>query len=120
MAVDVQRFKELLVEERRRVIDAIEYLHKENPGSIEEETEDETLDNHIAETATATLDREIDYTLEENSEHVLRDIEGALERIEEGTYGTCMNCGRPIAEERLTAIPWATYCIDCKRLQERS
>ena len=118
MAVDVERFKELLEEERRRVVDAIEYLHKENPGSIEEETEDETTDNHIAETATATLDREIDYTLEENSEHVLSEIEGALTRIEEGTYGTCVNCGKPIAEERLTAIPWATYCIDCKRLVE--
>ena len=118
MAVDVERFKELLVEERRRVLDAIEYLHKENPGSIEEETEDETQHN-LAETATATLDREIDYTLEENSEHVLGEIEGALARIEQGTYGTCVNCERPIAEERLAAIPWATYCIDCKRLQER-
>ncbi len=118
MAVDVERFKKLLEEERRRVLDAIEYLHKENPGSIEDETEDETTDNHIAETATATLDREIDYTLEENSEHVLSEIEGALIRIEEGTYGTCVNCGKPIAEERLSAIPWATYCIDCKRLVE--
>jgi RNA polymerase-binding protein DksA len=118
MAVDVERFKEVLEEERRRVLDAIEYLHKENPGSIEDETEDETTDNHIAETATATLDREIDYTLEENSEHVLSEIEAALTRIEEGTYGTCVNCGKPIAEERLAAIPWATYCIDCKRLVE--
>jgi len=119
MAVDVNHFREVLVEERRRVVDAIEYLHKENPGSIEDETEDETLDNHIAETATVTVDREIDYTLEENSEHVLAEIEGALRRIDEGTYGTCVNCGKPIAEERLAAIPWATHCIDCKRLEER-
>ena len=118
MAVDVERFKELLEEERRRVVDAIEYLHKENPGSIEDETDDETTDNHIAETATVTVDREIDYTLEENSEHVLAEIEGALKRIEEGTFGVCVNCGKPIAEERLAAIPWATYCIDCKRLLE--
>ena len=111
--------RELLQEERRRVLDAIEYLHKENPGSIEDETEDQTQDNHLAETATATLDREIDYTLEENSEHVLSSIDGALTRIEDGTYGTCVNCARPIAEERLTAIPWATQCIDCKRLEER-
>ena len=100
------------------MLDAIEYLHKENPGSIEDETDDETTDNHIAETATVTVDREIDYTLEENSEHVLTEIEGALKRIEAGTYGVCVNCGKPIAEERLAAIPWATYCIDCKRLLE--
>jgi RNA polymerase-binding transcription factor len=118
VAVDVDRFRELLREERQRVVDAIEYLHKENPGSIEDETEDETSDT-LAETATATLDREIDYTLEENSENVLSAIDGALARIEQGAYGTCVNCGKPISEERLAAIPWATQCIDCKRLEER-
>ena len=116
--MNVDRFRELLVEERRRVLDAIEYLHKENPGSIEDETEDQTQDT-LADTATATLDREIDYTLEENSEHVLSAIDAALQRIEQGTYGTCLNCGKPIAEDRLAAIPWATHCIDCKRLEER-
>jgi DnaK suppressor protein len=119
VAVDVDQFRELLEEERQRVLDAIEYLHKENPGSIEDETDDETTDNHLAETATVTLDREIDYTLEENSENVLSSIDGALERIQAGTYGTCLNCGKPIAEDRLAAIPWATHCIDCKRLEER-
>jgi DnaK suppressor protein len=119
VAVDVDRFRELLQEERQRVVDAIEYLHKENPGSIEDETEDETTDDHIAETATATLDREIDYTLEENSENVLLSIDGALSRIEQGTYGVCVSCGHPISEERLAAIPWATQCIGCKRLEER-
>jgi DnaK suppressor protein len=118
VAVDVDRFRELLEEERQRVLDAIDYLHKENPGSIEDETEDETTDN-LAETATATLDREIDYTLEENSENVLSSIDGALVRIREGTYGTCVSCSTPIAEDRLAAIPWTTHCIDCKRLEER-
>ena len=119
MAVNVNQFREVLQEERQRVVDAIEYLHKENPGSIEDETDDETTDNHLAETATVTVDREIDYTLEENSENVLLSIDGALERIQSGTYGTCLNCGQPIADDRLAAIPWATHCIDCKRLEER-
>jgi len=119
VAVDVDQFRDLLQEERRRVLHAIEYLHKENPGSIEEETEDQTQDNHLAETATATLDREIDYTLEENSEHVLSAIDAALKRIEEGTFGVCVNCRNPISDERLAALPWATTCIDCKRLEER-
>ena len=101
------------------MLDAIEYLHKENPGSIEDETEEMPIDNHLAETATATLDREIDYTLEENSEHVLAAIDAALERMEEGTFGKCATCGREIAEDRLAAIPWATQCIDCKRREER-
>jgi RNA polymerase-binding transcription factor len=119
VAVDGDQFRGLLEDERQRVVDALEYLQKENPGTIEDETDDETTDDHIAETATVTVDREIDYTLEENSENVLSSINGALERIGAGTYGTCLNCGKPIAEDRLAAIPWATTCIDCKRLEER-
>jgi DnaK suppressor protein len=119
MAIDPARFRDELLAERRRVLDAIEYLHKENPGSIEDETEEMPIDNHLAETATATLDREIDYTLEENSEHVLAAIDAALERMEDGTFGKCVSCGREIAEDRLAAIPWATQCIDCKRREER-
>ncbi|MEP6910290.1 MAG: TraR/DksA C4-type zinc finger protein [Actinomycetota bacterium] len=119
MTVDVKQFRTLLQEERRRVLDAIEYLHEENPGSIKNETQDETIDQHLAETATATVDREIDSTLEENSENVLGAIDAALERMKEGTFGTCVNCGKEIGEERLAALPWATLCIDCRRLEER-
>ena len=76
-------------------------------------------DNHLAETATATLGREIDYTLGENSGEVLSQIDTALKRIEEGTYGTCESCGREIAAERLDAYPWAPLCIHRKRAAER-
>jgi len=117
--LDVQRFRAILLEERQRVLDAIDYLHEETPGSLDDELEEPAVDNHPADVATATLDREIDYTLEENSEHVLAEIDRALERIEAGTYGSCETCGKPIAEERLEAIPYATQCIDCKRRDER-
>ena len=118
--IDAERFRTILEEERRRVVAAISYLHEENPGSIIDETEEiGGTDNHLAETATVTLDREIDYTLEENSEHVLNEIEDALVRLAEGTYGKCSNCGREIPAERLEAMPWATQCIDCKRREER-
>jgi RNA polymerase-binding protein DksA len=119
VAVDTMHFRDLLQGERQKVIEAIEYLHAENPGSLKDETEESTADNHLADTATVTLDREIDYTLEENSEHVLKAIDRALTKIEAGTFGICETCGRPIAEERLAAIPYATQCIDCKRREER-
>jgi DnaK suppressor protein len=117
--VDTERFRSLLLEERRRVERAIRHLHDENPGSIEDEAEDETFDNHLGDAATITFDREMDYSLEGNSGHVLAAIDEALKRIEEGTFGTCARCGKPIAEERLEAMPHATKCIDCKRLEER-
>ena len=108
-----------LLDERKRVTAAIEYLHLENAGSMEDEGEEGGVGNHLAETASATLDREIDYSLEENSTHVLAAIDAALERIENGTFGTCTNCGNPIDEERLEAIPYATLCIDCRRREEQ-
>ena len=117
--MDTVRFRDLLNEERQRVLNAIEYLHGENSGSLRDEAEDSTLDNHLADTATVTLDREIDYTLEENSENVLKEIDRALKKIESGTFGICETCGQPIAEERLLAIPYAKQCIDCKRREER-
>ena len=118
--VDVERFRTLLLEERQRVVDAIDNIHTENPGSLGDETDEPTFqDNHLGDVATATFDREMASTLEDNSTHVLGEIDGALARIEEGTFGTCRACGGPIGEERLKALPWATLCIEDRRKQER-
>ena len=117
--MNIDRFRELLLEERGRVAAAIDYLHTENSGSIEDEAQEIGNDNHLAEIASVTLDREIDYSLEENSEHVLAAIDEALRRMDEGTFGACARCGKPIGEARLQAMPYATKCIDCKRLEER-
>jgi RNA polymerase-binding protein DksA len=114
--IEVDRFRQMLLEERERVRGAIEYLHKENPGSLEDETGEESVfDNHLGDTATVTYDREMDFTLEDNSEAVLAAIEKALSKIEGGTYGICERCGTQISEERLEALPYAELCIDCKR-----
>src|SRR5881409_4179591 len=103
--VDTDRFRDLLLQERSRVRAAIDNLHEENPGSIGDETgEDAVYDNHLADTATVTYDRELGYTLEENSEHVLAEIDAALKRIEDGTYGICTNRGEQIPVERLEAL----------------
>ena len=121
-AVDTQQFRELLLEKRQAVVEALEYLHKENPGSLEEVTGElvsGSADQHMADTATETVDREIDYTLEATDGRLLADIDAALRRIEAGTYGICVNCGAQIAPERLEAVPWATLCIECKRKEER-
>jgi RNA polymerase-binding protein DksA len=119
-AIDTTRFRDALLEERNRVAAAIENLHEDHQGSMADESGEEAVfDNHLADTATETYDRELDYTLEENSEHVLADIDAALRRIEDGSYGVCTNCAKQIPEERLEARPWATLCIGCQRDRER-
>ena len=79
--VDTHRFRQALLDERQRVVDAINYLHAENPSSLAEDTGElvaSSADNHPGDLATETFDRELDYTLEENSEHVLGEIEERL------------------------------------------
>jgi DnaK suppressor protein len=118
--IDTARFRDELVDERRRVEHALATLRDEHPGSLDEEVEEvaSTNDSHLAETATATLGREIDYTLGDNAEQVLSEIDTALVRIDAGTYGTCVSCGNEIPLARLEANPWASLCIECKRRAE--
>jgi DnaK suppressor protein len=121
-AVDTQHFRGMLLEKRQAVVEALDYLHKEHPGSLEDETGElvsSSADQHMADTATETVDREIDYTLEASDGRLLAAIDIALARIDEGSYGSCVNCGAQIPPERLEAMPWATLCIDCKRKEER-
>ncbi len=117
-AIDTDRLRDLLLDQRKQVSDALEGLHGDNP-SMEEETDEIQSDNHPADAASITYDRELDYSLEENSEQLLKAIDDALRRISEGAYGVCQNCGRQISAERLEALPYAELCIDCKREQER-
>lgn len=118
-AVDTDEFRELLEDHRKRAVNAIEHLKKANPGSLDDEASESHADNHLAETATVTHDREIAYTLEENEEEIVASVDAALGRIDDGTFGLCARCGNAIAEDRLRAIPYATLCIDCKRKDER-
>lgn len=119
--MDFDRFRTTLLDERTRIEGAIEYLHRESPGTLEDETEEMIggSDNHLGDSAAGTLDREIDYTLEGHSEQVLAQIDEALGRIDAGSFGSCTSCGRSIAEERLEARPWASLCIECQRDSER-
>jgi RNA polymerase-binding protein DksA len=117
--IDTDRFRRVLLDERQRVKEALTYLHEENPGSLEDETQEILSDNHLGDMASVTFDRELDYSLEENEERLLAAIDAALGRIEEGTFGTCRTCGGPIGDERLEALPYTTQCIDCKRKEER-
>ncbi|MEW5990314.1 MAG: TraR/DksA C4-type zinc finger protein [Chloroflexota bacterium] len=68
-----------------------------------------------AAAATHVFEQQRDLALRDRERAQLRQVEDALERLEDGTFGACRSCGRPIAAERLEAIPWAALCIDCAR-----
>ena len=114
---DTSQYRARLLEERERLLSAVDFLDRENPGSIADELGDIVTsgDDNLGDTATATYDRELDQTLEEGAQQTLAAISDALSKIDDGTFGTCEVCGKPIGEDRLAAIPWARLCIDDQR-----
>ena len=109
-----------MLAERERLGREIAELDADLSESLEDSSEESPYDQHMAETAAVTLDREIDLTLEENARAAISQIDRALHKLENGSYGNCDKCGQPIGPERLKVAPFATLCIECKRREERS
>jgi RNA polymerase-binding transcription factor DksA len=118
VGLDLDRLRRELESERTRLAAAIQSVN--HPQSLADETGDLSIgtDDHLADTATETYMRELDDGLEENVERLLAEVEAALARIDQGTYGTCLACGRPIDADRLEAVPYATLCLEDKRVEE--
>ncbi len=76
-----------------------------------------TTGNHMADDATEVSEQAKTLALKRHLEGMLKEIERAIARAEKGTYGICERCKNPISEERLKAMPAATLCIDCAKLQ---
>src|SRR5690348_9996404 len=73
-----------------------------------------------AAAASQVFEQQRDLALRDRNEQHLAEIEAAIARLDDGTYGACVRCGRPIAPERLDALPWAAHCIDCQRIVGRA
>jgi len=73
----------------------------------------------LADKAASAYSKELNFSLSDGERTLLVQIEEALSRTAEGTFGTCTNCGNTIGEKRLTAVPWTPFCIDCQELQEK-
>ncbi len=116
-----RQFRSLLETERRRLLRELQAISRraalidEVPRAGAAQGDDEAL----ADAASQTLERDRDSAVEASLRAVLDEVEQALARIRRGTYGVCMRCRRPIAVQRLQAIPYATLCIACKQDEER-
>ena len=71
----------------------------------------------LADQADGANEVHIQLKLKQTDAKILQAIEGALQRLDKGTYGVCRDCGEPISQARLTAIPWTRVCITCKEKQ---
>ncbi|MFL5761079.1 MAG: TraR/DksA family transcriptional regulator [Thermomicrobiales bacterium] len=77
------------------------------------------LGNHLGDDGSSVMEQERISTVSADLHDVLQQVNGALERMNQGTYGTCQRCGKEIGEERLEAFPYVTYCIECQSYLER-
>ena len=121
--MDLEEARKRLEEERGRLLDARSDLEsdvRQEAAAGEDLSELSSVDQHPADQATETFEREKDLSILESTDEQLRDIQLAFERIENGSYGSCEVCGRPIGEERLRAKPAARLCIDHQRAAEQS
>lgn len=72
-----------------------------------------------AAAASQVFEQQRDLALRDRNQAHLEAVDAAIARLDDGTYGTCVRCGRPIAPDRLDALPWAAHCIECQRIVAR-
>ena len=107
--------KKVELTERQRELDETSF-----DSTQSEITGEVGLDEDFADAGTATFERERDLSIRNNIRDLIDQVTRAMERIDEGSYGTCERCGQPIDATRLRELPHASLCLDCKRREERA
>ena len=110
VASDLEPIRAALLAERSRLLDEI--------GEAIVAPSQMTYGSQAA-AASQVFTQQRDLALRDRSDHQLILVDEALTRLDAGSFGTCVRCGRPIVRERLEALPWAARCIDCQRLAPR-
>jgi DnaK suppressor protein len=107
------RVKDALLARRAETLKLLERSADYGKQRLREDAED------LVDQATDSQAREVVYALSSAEGDMIKRIDGALQRLDAGEYGTCVSCGEPIQKRRLEAVPWATLCVACQELQER-
>ena len=110
----LETFERKLLTQREELLRQQAELQAARPEPDEGAEEGDAADH-----GSATFERERDWSVAQNVRDLLDQVDHALQRIEEGTYGTCERCGKKIEAARLRALPHAALCIECKKRDER-
>jgi len=114
------KYKKQLLEERQRILDDLDHLQSDtlNRSARDSSGNLSGYSIHIADTADEDYTRSFSLGLASGKQKILAEIEKALDKIEEGKYGKCENCGGTIPMKRLNAKPSARYCLKCAQKME--
>jgi RNA polymerase-binding protein DksA len=115
-AQEIDELRTRLESERGELADQLTTIEDQAFAATQSDMSgDVGVDDESADAGTATFEREKELSIEQNVRDLIQKIDRALKRIEDGTYGICEVCGKPIGDERLRALPWARLCIEDQR-----
>ena len=112
MTIKVAAYRKSLLRKREEI-----FSEREAKG-LSTTMDNNTRQGDMADQASGTNEVHIQLKLKQTDAKILQAIEAALQRIEDGTFGLCRDCGEEVAAARLNAIPWTRVCIDCKEKQK--
>ncbi len=118
---ELARFRKILLMKRELLSGDVNTLQNEALRKNRQEATGDlsNMPIHMADIGSDNYEQEFALELIQNEEVTLREIDEALKRIEDRSYGKCEDCGKKVPVARLKAKPHAKYCIECKRLQEK-
>ncbi len=110
----IKRLERRLQDERERLSEVIREIDEEREEvRLSETSSERSPDPNTAEGGSLAFELEKELSVAQNARDLLDKVERAMETIEDGTYGTCADCGNPIPVARLDALPYAIQCVEC-------
>ena len=119
---ELMKLKAQLEAERVKIAEGLNHLERDNLNRSQRDASGDLSGYtfHMADMATDNFDREFSLDIASTEQTMLNRIDEALRKIQEGTYGICENCSKPISTKRLKAVPYAKLCIKCKEDEEKN
>ena len=116
----LKQFREALLVERGKFAGEIRAIARETSKNPREASGDlSAYTMHMADMSSDTYERELSMSLASTEQEVLYHIDDALKRLDDGTFGICQQCAKPITMSRLKAVPYASLCVNCQRKKEQ-
>ena len=116
----LKQLRQLLITERAKLAEEIKSIAQDASKSPREASGDlSAYTLHMADMAADTYDRELSMNIVSSEQEILYQIDDALKRLDDGSFGTCQQCNQPITLSRLKAVPYASLCITCQRTKEQ-
>jgi RNA polymerase-binding protein DksA len=118
---ELENFKKLLLDKREELISNVNHITEDTRRQSQREAAGDLsgYSIHMADMASDNYDREFLLNLASGERETLLEIDEALKRIGEKSYGKCLSCGKKISKRRLSAVPHAKLCIKCKKQEEK-